>query len=213
MAVDLDRQVGARPHERPHERARRAGREDARHVLDGEGVDAHRDLLLRELHVGLHRVDGRGGVADRALRVAPVLLDAPDGLFEVARVVQRVEDAEDVHAVLARERHEAVHHVVRVVLVAEDVLTAQEHLERRLFADGLDLPEALPGVLAQEAHAHVERGAAPAFERVVAGAVDRLGDLENVVRPQPRGPQGLVGVAQRRVRDADLLLGLGVHVV
>ena len=124
---------------RSHELAGRAGREDAGHVLDGEGVDAHRLLLLRELHVVLDGVDGRGGVGDRALRVATVLLHARDGLLQIARVVQRVEHAEDVHPVLAREGDEPVHDVVGIVLVAEQVLSAQEHLEGRLLADGLDL--------------------------------------------------------------------------
>ena len=90
------------------------------------------------------------------------------------------------------------------MLVAENVLAPQEHLQRRLAADGLDLPEALPGIFAQEAHADVKRRPAPAFEGIVARRVDLFGDGENVVRPHARGPQRLVGIPQRGVGDANL---------
>ena len=125
VRVDLKRHLGQRLPERRHELARRARREDARHVLDRQRVDAHRRLLLRKLHVVGDRMDRRRRVADRALRVPAVLLHAFDRLLEVARIVQRVKDAEDVHPVLARERGEALDDVVRIVLVAEDVLPAE----------------------------------------------------------------------------------------
>ena len=126
--------------------------------------------------------------------MAAVLLDALDRRLEVARIVQRVEHAEDVHAVLARQRREALDDVVWIVLVAKDVLAAEEHLKRRLLADLLDLAETLPRILAEEAHADVERRAAPALERVVAGVVDLFGDLEDVVGAHARRPKGLVRV-------------------
>ena len=203
--MHLDRHLGKSLHKGRNKFTRGTGCEDAGHILDREGVDAHRLLLLRELHVLLDGVDRRGGVADRALGVPAVLLDAGDRLLEVARIVQRVEDAEDVHAVFTGKRGEALDDIVRVMLVAEDVLAAEQHLKRRLLADGLDLAETLPRIFAEEAHAHVKRGATPAFKGVVAGVVDLLGDLENVIRPQTRGPKGLMGVAQGGVGNADFL--------
>ena len=89
----------------------------------------------------------------------------------MARVVEGVEDAEDVDAVLRGELDEAAEDVVGVVPVAEDVLAPEEHLEGRL-APGLDLAQALPGVLAQKAQADVEGRAAPAFEGIVARRID-----------------------------------------
>ena len=70
-------------------------------------------------------MDRRRRVADRPLGVSAVLLHALDRLLEIARIIERVKDAEDVHAVLARERGEALDDVVRIVLVAEDVLPAE----------------------------------------------------------------------------------------
>ena len=90
------------------------------------------------------------------------------------------------------------------MLVAENVLAPQEHLQRRLAADGLDLPEALPGIFAQEAHAYVERRPAPTLKRIVPCVVNLLGYSEYVIRAHPRGPQRLVGIPQRSVGDANL---------
>ena len=88
-----------------------------------------------------------------------------------------------------------IHDVVGVVLVAKNVLSAQQHLERRVRARLLDEPQTLPRIFAQEPHAHVERRAAPAFERVVPGRVDRGRDGEDVVGAHARRPEGLVRVA------------------
>ncbi|EHC70798.1 hypothetical protein LTSEJOH_0135, partial [Salmonella enterica subsp. enterica serovar Johannesburg str. S5-703] len=52
------------------------------------------------------------------------------GGFHIARVVHGVEDAEDVHTVFHRALDEAFHHVIGVVAVAEQVLAAQQHLQR-----------------------------------------------------------------------------------
>ena len=193
--------------ERPDKIPRRARREDSGHILDGEGVDAHRLLGLGKLHVRGYGVHGRRRVAYGALRMAAVFLHARYGRLEVARIVERVEHAEDVHPVLAGERDEPVHHVVGIVLVAEDVLPSQQHLKRSLAADLLYFAQALPGVLAQEPHAHVERGAAPALDGIVARRVDRLGDFEDVVGAHARRPKRLVGIAQRRVGNPNSFTG------
>ena len=52
--------------------------------------------------------------------------------LRVPQVVEGVEDAEDVHAVLDGKLAEPLDDVVGVVPVADDVLAAEKHLERRL---------------------------------------------------------------------------------
>ncbi len=53
--------------------------------------------------------------------------------FEVSRVVQRVEYSYNAHAVFNRLVDKAFDHVVGIVSVPQKVLTAQQHLYRRLF--------------------------------------------------------------------------------
>jgi hypothetical protein len=163
-------------------------REDAGHVLDDQRVDAHVRLFLGDLDEFFDRVHRADRVAEGALGVAAVFFHRLQGDAQVAGVVEGVEGAEDVHAVVAGHADEAFDEVVRVVLVAEHVLAAQQHLQRGLGA-GLDLAEAFPRVFAQEAHADVEGGAAPDFERVVADRVDGIDDAHDVVGAHAGGPE------------------------
>ena len=55
---------------------------------------------------------------------------------------------------------ELFHHVVCVVLVAQDVLAAQQHLQLGVRQGLAQLAQALPRILVQEAQAGVKCGAA-----------------------------------------------------
>ncbi|VGP43818.1 hypothetical protein SB01124_04112 [Klebsiella quasipneumoniae subsp. quasipneumoniae] len=173
-----------------------AGGENAGHVFNRDGVDAGLQQLFGEVEPGLQGVGRAGGVAQGALGVGAVAADRLQGGLHVARVVHGVEDAEDVHAVFDGALHEAFDHVVGVVTVAEQVLAAEQHLQRGLRHRLFQLAQADPRVLAEEADAGVEGGAAPALKRAVADVVKLSGDGEHIVETQTGGEQGLVGVAQ-----------------
>ena len=137
-----------------------------------------------------------GGVRERALGVGAVAADGLQGGFHIARVVHGVEDAEHVHAVFDGALNETLHHVIGVVAVAEQVLAAEQHLQRGLRHGLFELAQADPRVLAEEADAGVKGGAAPAFKGPVARVVELSGDGEHIVEAQAGGEKGLVGVAQ-----------------
>ena len=185
-------------------------REQRRHVLDADGVGAHVDEPVRDVHVVVKGVHRRDRVDDGALEVLAGLLDRRGGGLVVADVVEGVEDAEDVHAVLRRLVDEPAHDVVAVVTVADEVLAAQQHLQRRAHDVLLDEAQALPRVLVQEAQRRVEGGAAPALERVEADGVHELEDGDHLGRVHPRRPQRLVPVPEGRVGDAYLARAHGV---
>ncbi len=146
-------------------------------------------------------MDGADGVADGALGVAARLLDGLDRGLEVPEVVECVEDAEDVHAVLDGELAELLDDIVRVVAVADDVLAAEEHLEGRLLEALLELAKALPGVFAEEAEGGIEGRAAPDLDAVEAGVVHLRRDGEHVFGAHAGGEQALVAVAHGGVGD------------
>ena len=56
-----------------------------------------------------------------------------DGALHVARVVERIEDAENVHAVVGRACDKGFDHIVREVCVLHDVLSAKQHHVRCVF--------------------------------------------------------------------------------
>ena len=180
------------------------GLEQAGHVLDADGVDAHllqRLGILAEILVVMHRAEG---VADAALHMGLFLDGRLDGSLQVAGVVQGVEDAQDVDAVLDGKLHELLHHVVMVVLVAQQVLAAQEHLQLGVGHVLADVAQALPGILAQVAQAGVEGGTAPALHGVVAGLIHFGQDGFIIGVGQAGGHQGLVGITQNGFSKLDL---------
>ncbi len=137
-----------------------------------------------------------GGVGERALGMCPVAAYRLQGRFHIARVVHGVEDAEDVHAVFDGALDKAGDHVIGVVAVAEQVLAAQQHLQRGFGHGFFEFAQAQPRVFAEKADAGVKGGAAPAFEGAVAHVVELSGNRQHIVKAQAGGEQGLVGVAQ-----------------
>ena len=145
------------------------------------------------------------GVGDGRLDFAACLFSGADGGLEVARVVQRVEDADDVDAVLHGLLDEGLDHVVGVVAVTEQVLAAQQHLQLGVLYVRTDGAQALPGVLVQIAQAAVERGSAPDLERLESAGVEGLENGEHVLDGHARGDLTLLAVAQDGLHKADLL--------
>ncbi len=186
------------------------GAHGAGHILEADGLKAHLFKLLAHLNVLVHGVHGtlRVGDAARGDDVPVVLLGVGlhslEGGFDVAEVVERVEDADDVDAVLDGQLYELLHHVVVIVLVAQQVLAAQQHLQLGVGHVLADVAQTLPGILAQVAQAGVEGGAAPALHRIVPGLIHGLEDVLKIGIGQTGRHQGLVGVTQDSFGDANL---------
>ena len=155
---------------------------DAGHILDADGAHAHLFKLLDHLDVLCGGVYGAGGVGDGAGGHCALLHSFLDGDLEVVGVVECIEYADYVDAVFDRGANEAAHYIVGVVLVAEDVLAAQKHLELGVGHLCADLAQTLPRILAQKTQADIEGSAAPAFNGVESGLVHLFKDgLELVI--------------------------------
>ena len=88
------------------------------HVLDAESVRAHLLELLGELDEVILIVNGRDRVGERSLDLTAVLFRGLDGLLQVAHIVERIENADDVDAVFDGPAAELVHDVIGIMLVA-----------------------------------------------------------------------------------------------
>ncbi len=144
-----------------------------------------------------------GGVGECALGVRAVAAYRAERRLHIARVVHGIEDAEHVHAVFHRAFDEAFHHVIGVVAVAEQVLPAQQHLQRGFGHGFFELAQAQPRVFAEKADAGVKGGTAPALQRPVAHVVELSGNRQHIVKTQAGGKQGLVGVTQDDVGNGN----------
>ncbi|GAR44143.1 hypothetical protein NGUA11_03507 [Salmonella enterica] len=87
--------------------------------------------------------------------------------------------------------------------VAEQVLAAQQHLQRGFGHGFFEFAQAQPRVFAEETDAGVKGGAAPAFEGAVAHVVELSGNRQHIVKTQTGGEKGLVGVTQDDVGNGN----------
>jgi hypothetical protein len=104
----------------------------------------------------------------------------------------------DIDALRGGLADESLHGVVRIRGVANRVRGAQQHLETDVRNGFAQLPQSQPGIFVQEAHGHVESGAAPHLQAVeiVQPVRHEVGDAQHVVGAHARGQQGLVRVAE-----------------
>lgn len=93
------------------------------HVLDADGVSTHGFELLCVLCEVCVVENGSRRVGDSRLNVTALLLCSLDCGLEVSRVVECIEYSDDVYTVCYGLLNEVLYNVVRIVAVAEDVLT------------------------------------------------------------------------------------------
>ena len=151
----------------------------------------------------VHAVDGADGIADGGFHMFAAGLHFTHGPFDVADIVQRVEDAEDVDAIGGGPFDESLQHIVGIMPIADEVLPAEQHLQFGVGHGGAQRAQPFPGIFFEKAQAGVEGGAAPDFQRPIADGVELLGDGQHVLRPHARGQERLMAVAQGDVGDQD----------
>ena len=177
------------------------GVENAGHILDGQGLGAHVFDLLRQIDPHFQRVHRAGGIGNGALGM---LADLPHRLecgLQVAGVIHRVEDAEHIHPVGRRALDELLHHVISIVPIAQQILTAQQHLLAGIGHGFFQLTDTLPRIFSQIANTGVEGRATPGFDRPEADLVQLAGDRQHVFKTHAGSEDGLVRIAQDDVGD------------
>ena len=187
---------------------RLGGAHGAGHILQADGVKAHALQLLAHLGVlggSVHGGLGVGNAAGSHGVGSGVLLGGLQGGADVPEIVQRVEDPQNVDAVLDGQLHELLNNIVVVVLVAQQVLAPQQHLQLGIGHMLADMPQPLPGILVQVAQAAVKGSAAPALHGVVAGLVHGGEDLLVIGVGKPGRHQGLVGITKDGFSESDFL--------
>ena len=198
--MDVDRDADFRL-QRFHQFVGAVRTEKSGHIFDADGIGAHLDQFFTqfdEVFILMVRTDG---VDDTSLGMTAGLFGGPDGGFQVPRIVQGIENADNGDPVIHRPLDEFCHHVVGHVGVSQKVLAPEKHLDRGMGQVFLQQSEPLPGVLIQVAEAHVEGGTTPGFDGVIAGAVHFFQDRQHIYDAHAGGGDGLVAVAENGFYD------------
>ncbi len=191
-----------------HEPTCRLRTEQASHVLDADDVRAGLDDAIRKFEVVVERVD----VLVRVEQVTCVAQghlgnrgsgrpDCLDRWAHLLNIVQRVEDAEDVHAARCRFLDEGVRDLGGVRRVSHRVAPAEQHLNGDVGHCLTQLVEALPGVLTQEAQCDIVRCATPCFHReeLWCQVCNLRRSKQEVTCANARSQERLVCIAEGRI--------------
>src|SRR5699024_261581 len=106
------------------------------------------------------------------------------------------ENADDVDAVLDGLGDEHTHYLVLIMLVAQQVLSAEQHLQLAFRHRRPDLPQPFPRILVEIAQAAVEHRSSPALDAVIARLVHLGQDACELLVRQTCRNQRLIRVAQ-----------------
>ena len=199
--MELQGNVGVVALDARHEPLGHHRAQQPRHVLDAERIRAHLDQPVGERAEALDGVHGARRVAERSLHVTARALHALEGGLKISGVVECIEDAEDVHAVLDGALAEFEHDIIGVVAVTDGVLAPEEHLRGRVLEARFHIAQPLPRIFQQETHGRVEGGAAPAFDAAVADGVHPLEGGNHVLGPHARRQERLMPVADGGLGD------------
>ena len=140
-------------------------------------------------------------IADAALCMAACLEALIHRDFNIAQIVERIKDADNVHAVFHAFAHKAAHRIIRIMMISEQILSAQQHLQFRVLQMRFDFSQALPRVLIEVAQATVEGGAAPAFNRMIAGLIHLIKNRLEIIKRHTGCDQRLLCIAQHSFGD------------
>ena len=203
MRVNGDRQAG-RARDRGHQAASIDRSQDAGDVLDPDPVHAHGLQAAGGLdHARLIRGRTRA-VDESADHPGTGFAGNLDRNLEVAQVVERVEHLDHANAVFDGLLDEGAHHVIRLMGLSEQCLSADQHLQWRLDDGGSHRAQPLPRIFLQGPHLRGERPTTPGVEGVVADIVESFGDRQHVLQLEPSLHQTLLRVAQHGLGDQDL---------
>ena len=132
MGVQVDGQVGGLFQNR-HQFLRRVRSQQAGHILDADGIRAHVLNSLGNVFPIVQGVSVAQGVAKRYLRVSLFLVAGLHRRLQVAQVVEAVENTDDIDAVGNGLLYEVFHHVIGVMVVSQNILAAEQHLQLRIL--------------------------------------------------------------------------------
>ena len=117
-----------------------------------------------EVVIGSDKVQGKMGMGTG-------FLDGLHGAFQVPCIIKGIKNADNINAVCHASFNEFRNDIVCIVVIAQEVLTAKQHLQFGILHMAADGAQAFPGIFIQEAKAGVKRSTAPCFECVEAAII------------------------------------------
>ena len=174
--------------------------EQVRHILDTDDVCAHLDEVLCLLYEVFFVMYRARRIAQCRLACAAVFLNRTHRALHISYIVQRVENTNDIDAVLDHSSTEGLDHVVCIVTVSQKVLRAKKHLKRCLRHRFFQSAESLPRVFSEETHAGVKSRSTPALQGPVTHVIQDLTCRKHILDTHSRRRLRLMRITEDSIR-------------
>ena len=146
--------------------------QQTRHILDADGMNTHLLQLLSQLYESLIGMEWTYSIYKTALYMWLLLClqCCINSCTQISNIVQCIKNTEYTNAMLRSLSYESTNHIIRIVVVTQQILATQQHLDRsiQMCLQGI---KTLPRILIQETQASIISCTAPCLKSIVADFV------------------------------------------
>ena len=166
------------------------------HILDTQGVSAHVLNSLCNILPVIQCIGIAQSIAQRNLSMSFFSVGGFYSCLQVADIVQTVKDTDDVNTVGNGLLYKVLHYIICIVVISQNVLSAEQHLQLGVLKSVSQFPQSLPWIFLQETEAGIKGSAAPALNRMVAYLVHLINNGQHLLCGHSGCEQRLVGVTK-----------------
>ena len=117
------------------------------HILNAYGADAHGCKLLGHNYILIQGMNRARSIGNSSRCHSSVLKCFINSYLEIIKVIKCIKDTNDINAVFYRCPYKASYYIVRIMLIAQYILTSEQHLKLGVRHSLAQLPESLPRIL------------------------------------------------------------------
>ncbi len=116
--------------------------------------------------------------------------------LQVADIIQTVKNTDNIDTVRNRLLNKILHHVIRIMIIAQNILPAEEHLQLCILKSCSQLPKPLPGIFLQKPQTRIKCCAAPALYRIISHLIHLINNRKHLFRRHSGCKQRLMRVTK-----------------
>ena len=100
--------------------------------------------------------------------------------LKITDIIQAVKNTDNINSVCHRFLHEILYHIICIGTIAQNILSAEEHLKLCVFESVAEFSQSVPRIFLQETKRCVKCRASPALYCMVADFIHLVDDREHL---------------------------------
>jgi hypothetical protein len=169
---------------------------ETRHVFNTQAVSPHILQTKARFNKVLHSMNRADSIHYTRLNMLSYLLDRLYRNLKVTDIIQSIKNAENVNTVIGCPLNKPFHYIIRIMSIAYQGLSPQQHLQPGLGNDRTDCPEPLPGIFIKKANCHIKSGSTPDFQGMIAYIIQFFENRMHIFQGHSGSPKALMSITK-----------------